>query len=158
MALDLLAEAECQSADVAVDGPASEIQASIRAMQTAWRAEFAQWLLQRRSGGICVVGNGGQLLGSGLGGEIDRYPVVVRFNQFRGSSSITADIGDRLEVWVTAPGYSGAVPPGVPWVVISGPEMAFKLQDWGRFEASRKWGARVLTVPTAGVVGIGEST
>lgn len=147
IALDLLAEAECQSADVSVDGPASEIQASIRAMQTAWRAEFAQWLLQRRSGGICIVGNGGQLLGSGLGGEIDRYPVVVRFNQFRGSSSITADIGDRLEVWVTAPGYSGAVPPGVPWVVISGPEMAFKLQDWGRFEASRKWGARVLTVP-----------
>ena len=147
MALDLLAEAAGPSADPATDGALDKIPANIRAMQGTWREEFSQWLQQRASDGICVVGNGGQLLGSGLGGEIDQYPVVVRFNQFRGSSSIAADIGDHLDVWVTAPGYSGAVPPGVQWVVVSGPEMAFKLQDWGRFEASRKWGARVLTVP-----------
>lgn len=39
------------------------------------------------------------------------------------------------------------MPQGVQWVVVSGPEMAFRLQDWRRFEASWQDGTRLLTVP-----------
>jgi capsular polysaccharide export protein len=116
-------------------------------MQAEWRAQFAQWLLQRSAKGLCVVGNGGNLIGSGLGSEIDRHGVVVRFNQFNGGSSRAVDIGARIDVWVTAPGFSGPVPQGVQWVVVSGPEMAFRLQDWRRFEAPWRDGTPVLTVP-----------
>lgn len=50
-------------------------------------------------------GNGGSLIGSSLGSEIDRHGVVVRFNQFNGGSSRAVDIGARVDVWVTAPGF-----------------------------------------------------
>lgn len=125
----------------------SAIGVGIRAMQTVWRADFAQWLRQRSADGICVVGNGGRLLGAGLGEEIDRHAVVVRFNQFRDAANHLADLGSRVDVWVTSPGFSGAVPAGVEWVVVSGPDMAFRLQDWRRFETPRRLGAKVLTIP-----------
>lgn len=147
LALGLLAEAGCSPVGQFAVLAGSGIQATIRAMQAVWRADFADWLLQRSARSVCVVGNGGSLIGSALGGEIDRQGVVVRFNQFTGASTSLADIGSRIDVWVTAPGFSGPVPAGVQWVVVSGPEMAFRLQDWSRFEASRDWGARVLTVP-----------
>lgn len=147
LALGLLAEAGGSPAGQFTEPVGSEIQASIRAMQGVWRANFADWLLQRGASGICVVGNAGSLIGSALGGAIDRHGVVVRFNQFSGGSASLADIGARVDVWVTSPGFAGPVPPDVQWVVVSGPEMAFRLQDWSRFEASRRWGAKVLTVP-----------
>ncbi len=147
LALGLLAEAGCPPAGQFADLAGSAIQASIRAMQAVWRADFADWLLQRSASGVCVVGNAGSLIGSALGEEIDRQGAVVRFNQFTGGSTSLADIGTRIDVWVTAPGFAGPVPAGVQWVVVSGPEMAFRLQDWSRFEASRHWGAKVLTVP-----------
>ncbi len=148
MALDLLAEAGDRSCeDQASDPVMSELQVSVRAMQAQWRADFAHWLRQRQSRGICVVGNGGCLIGCGLGGEIDQHAVVVRFNQFMGGASSPNDIGGRVDVWVSAPGFSGPVPPEVGWLVVSGPEMAFRLQDWRRFEAAWRKGARILTIP-----------
>jgi hypothetical protein len=125
MAFDLLTEAGYPSGERPANGPVCEIRNRVRLMQAEWRAQFAQWLLQRSAKGLCVVGNGGNLIGSGLGSEIDRHGVVVRFNQFNGGSSRAVDIGARIDVWVTAPGFSGPVPQGVQWVVVSGPEMAF---------------------------------
>jgi hypothetical protein len=147
MALDLLAEVGGSPLDHAADQHLSEAQTNIRTMQASWREEFAQWLQQQGAGGICVVGNGGKLLGAGLGLMIDEQAVVVRFNLFRGSASTSADIGERVDVWVTAPGFDGAVPKGVQWVVVTGPDMAFKLRDWLRFEGHLRTGAKVLTVP-----------
>jgi hypothetical protein len=155
-ALNLLAEAQSSSAQPSAvlttnggrgKGGENSIEASIRAKQTDWRPDFANWLRQRSANGICVVGNANRMIGAGLGDEIDQHGVVVRFNQFRESSSSLADIGTRMDVWVTSPGFSGAVPPGVEWVVVSGPEMAFRLQDWRRFEAPQRLGVKILTVP-----------
>jgi len=146
MALDLLAEVGFPMGHAAVRH-LGEAQTNIRSMQGIWRAEFAQWLQQQGTAGICVVGNGGNLLGAGLGQMIDRQGVVVRFNQFRGADSTAADIGERVDVWVTAPGFDGAVPNGVQWVVVTGPDMAFKMRDWHRFEGPLRTGTKVLTVP-----------
>jgi hypothetical protein len=147
LALDLLAEADGLSAAPKAGRPLDRTQAEIRRMQAVWRAEFGQWLQVRGEGGVCVVGNGGNLLGAGLGPLIDAQGVVVRFNRFRGTDSAPADIGERVDVWVTAPGFAGPVPAGVPWVVVSGADMAFRLQDWRRFAEPLRSGAKVLTVP-----------
>jgi hypothetical protein len=147
LAIDLLAEADGLAADQPADRPLSETQAEIRRMQATWRSEFGQWLQVRGERGVCVLGNGGNLLGAGLGPLIDEHGAVVRFNRFRGSASTPADIGERVDVWVTAPGYTGAAPAGVPWIVVSGADMAFRLQDWRRFEEPLRSGAKVLTVP-----------
>lgn len=147
LACAVLAEVDGLSSRHAADKAPSEVPATIKGLQRAWRAEFAQWLRQRGSGGVCVVGNGANLLKAGLGPVIDAQAVVVRFNRFRGPSSTRADVGERIDVWVTAPGFDGTAPHGVPWVVVTGPEMSFRLQDWRRFEAPVRAGAKVLTVP-----------
>jgi hypothetical protein len=146
-ALDLLAELDGLPPHLAAGQPLSQTQITIRGMQAAWREEFGQWLQLRGQDGVCVVGNGGNLQGAGLGRLIEAQGAVVRFNQFRGDASTLADIGERVDVWVTAPGYAGAAPAGVPWIVVSGADMAFRLQDWRRFEEPLRSGAKVLTVP-----------
>ncbi len=47
---------------------------------------------------VIIVGNGGSLLGSGLGPFIDSHAVVVRFNLFR-TGPFAADVGTRTSVW-----------------------------------------------------------
>jgi hypothetical protein len=144
---DLLAEADGLSVNPSAGLPLGETQAEIRAMQEAWRAEFGKWLQAQGEGGVCVVGNGGKLLGAGLGLLIDGQGAVVRFNRFRGADSAPEDIGERVDVWVTAPGFAGPAPAGVRWVVVSGADMAFRLQDWRRFDEPLRCGSKVLTVP-----------
>ena len=146
LALGLLAEAGYSRSGPFADCAESGVEDFIRARQADWRADFANWLQQRSANGICVVGNGSGLLGFGVGG-IDSPGVVVRFNRFSERSSLATDVAARVDVWVTSPGFAGDVPAGVQWVVVSGPDMAFRLQDWRRFEVPRRWGARVLTVP-----------
>jgi len=115
--------------------------------QMQWRDDFAELLRRTRSMGICVVGNGGNLKGAGRGDWIDSHGLVVRFNRFRCAESNVTDIGARTQIWVGAPGYSGAPPDQAEWVVISGPDMRFRRQNWepqrDRLELDRP----VLTVP-----------
>jgi hypothetical protein len=120
-------------------------QAQILAQQTVWQEEFARWL-QARTGGICVVGNSGYLIGQEQGYLIDRHQTVVRFNQFRGVNSDDKDIGQRLSIWVTAPNCQNTPPAQVSWVILTG-TVAFKLKDWSRFDDFLANGGRVLTVP-----------
>jgi hypothetical protein len=144
---DLLMELRGQPLDSSLQGPLSPTHIVVRDEQESWRAEFRQWLQARCQQGLCVVGNGGTLLGAGLGRWIDSHGVVVRFNRFQGAASTAVDIGHRLDVWVTSADQDIAVPSGVPWIVVSGPEMAFRLQNWGRFADSLSSRSKVLTVP-----------
>lgn len=146
-ALDMLAEKNALPLCRFAASPSDEVHATVRGMQAAWRAEYAQWLRRHRSGGVWVVGNASSLLAAGLGPHIDRQEVVARFNAFRGEASNSADIGERVDVWVTAPDFRGDAPRGVRWVIVTGPDMAYRMRDWRRFEAPLLAGSRVLTVP-----------
>jgi hypothetical protein len=73
--------------------------------------------------------------------------MVVRFNLFRSEGTTGVDIGERLGVWVVAPGFSGFPPPRVEWIVVSGPDVQFRLQGWKRLLPALSNGACVLTVP-----------
>jgi len=130
--------------------PLNAVADVVRQMQPAWREEFATWLKEQQgANGICVVGNGSQLRGSARGVNIDAHGAVVRFNRFRGEDSQERDIGSRLNVWVTAPGFDGGAPAGVKWIILSGPAMDFRLQNWCRFEEPLQNGAKIVTVPLA---------
>ncbi len=54
-----------------------------------------------RRGGVCVVGCNGGLRGSGLGGLVDAYGVVVRFNRDK-TRGYEADVGGRCDVRVVS--------------------------------------------------------
>lgn len=152
-AVALPAVASCLQARVGESG----IEHRIDSSQLAWREAFASWLVAAgSSGGICVVGNAATLKGRGLGAAVDRCAAVVRFNHYMGSAGLAADVGCRTDVWVVSPGYSGPAPEDVSWVVMTGPDMRYRLKDWRNVMPLLNKGVPVLTVPLAvwrGLVG-----
>jgi hypothetical protein len=152
LALLLIKEAglsvELPAPAAAPSGPKEGKSGEIRSLQGLWRGEFSELVRQNAAmSGICVVGNAGRMSGSRLGAAIDSHSLVVRFNRFRGNSSDEADIGARLDVWVVAPAFSGKPPPMVKWVVLSGPNMQYRLHNWKRLLPAREAGAAILTIP-----------
>jgi hypothetical protein len=121
--------------------------ACVETEQAQWRESFENYL-RGCTGRICVVGNAGTLLGSGLGGWIDGHDCVIRFNQFSGAISKAKDIGTRTDVWVRAPGF---IPTDLTftgrWLVMSGPDMRYRLTNWRLMLPYLRNGGRVLTVP-----------
>ncbi len=120
--------------------------ARLQEQQQAWRDSFAQQLRQAEEG-ICVVGNSGSLSGSGLGNYIDSHSLVVRFNLFSGPKSEAIDLGNHLDIWVGAPGFSGQPPHEVSWVISTGPDMRFRRQNWAPLKNRLERDLPVLTVP-----------
>ncbi|UDM53331.1 capsular polysaccharide biosynthesis protein [Cupriavidus sp. MP-37] len=129
------------------DGDAGWL-AELHRKQPQWRAAFARWVTDCcQSNGLCVVGNAGVLKGRGLGAHIDRAGGVVRFNRFARGECMAADVGRRLDVWVVAPGYRGRAPESPDWIVVTGPDMRYRMQDWQLVMPFLKAGVPVLTVP-----------
>lgn len=129
---------------------AHSLVASVDTQQATWRALFEEWVAQRRAvGGLCVVGNAAVLKGLALGPVVDACAGVVRFNRFGTSAELQPDVGQRTDVWVVSPGYQGPAPRGVSWVVMSGPDVRYRLQDWGTVLPLLEAGVPVLTVPLA---------
>lgn len=124
--------------------------ARVDTCQLAWRAAFADcFRAALSSGGVAVVGNAATLIGLGGGAQIDRHGMVVRFNHFMGGDVPTGDVGIKTDVWVLSPGYEGPVPEQVAWVVMSGPDMRFRLSDWHNVLPLVRQGVPVLTIPLA---------
>lgn len=127
---------------------ANPLIASIHTQQTAWRDGFTQWVAQRRAqGGLCVVGNAAVLQGLALGPAVDASAGVVRFNRYGADASLQPDVGQRTDVWVVSPGYRGPAPRGVSWVVVSGPDVRYRVREWATVLPLREAGVPVLTVP-----------
>ena len=121
--------------------------ADLSEQQHHWRTRFAEYVHSCRDKGICLVGNAGSLTGAGQGMWIDGQGLVVRFNRYRNETSRDEDVGVRLQVWVAAPGYAGPMPLEAPWVVVTGPEMQVRRQNWQPLRPRLEQGLPVLTAP-----------
>jgi len=114
--------------------------------QDAQRADFIRFLAEQTN--LCVVGNAGQLNGSGLGTRIDAHDCVIRFNQYASLHSDPKDRGIKTDVWVRAPGF---VPQQLDytgkWGVVTGPDLRYRLTDWRLFLPLLDRGVPMLTVP-----------
>ena len=123
--------------------------AELHRSQEAWREMFADHLRNHRAS-LCVVGNAGTLVGSGLGERIDTHRSVTRFNRYRSDVSNPADTGTRIDVWVRAPDL-GDFDPGADespsWVVLSGADPRYHLAEWDAIVGLMERGAKVLTIP-----------
>ena len=112
------------------------------------RLAFADWLRRRgAAGGIAVVGNAAGLAGTGLGARIDGHGAVIRFNRWHGADTVTADIGQRIDVWVVSPELDVTVPAGLSWAIVSGPDPRFLMRRWTLARRLHDAGVAVLTVP-----------
>lgn len=126
--------------------------ADIFARQDQWRNAFqAKLAIQARQQGICVVGNAGCMRGSLLGEVIDQQSCVVRFNVFSSAQTDGADMGYKHDVWVVTPGFkSGQVPADFSGdIVLTGPDMQYRLLDWSGMQVFRDHDLPLLTVPLA---------
>jgi hypothetical protein len=131
----------------------AEALAQLQAQQDNWRAEFAHLLNAHRES-ICVVGNAGALQGAGCGAAIDRSDLVVRFNRFatreKPLKTSAEDVGQKLGVWICAPGLEPPYPEeveNVEWIILTGPDMRYQLSQWHHIVPLIKEGKKVLTVP-----------
>ncbi|HEX5515661.1 MAG TPA: glycosyltransferase family 29 protein [Gammaproteobacteria bacterium] len=132
-------------ADAADFGRRSVI--AIQKCQQSWRDQFAAVIRQYPDAGICVVGNAGILQGCGLGSEIDGHGLVVRFNRFRSERTSAADTGVRTDIWVRAPDFPGAAPVEADWIIVSGPDMRYRMRHWQNVRDPQRPDVPVLTVP-----------
>ena len=135
-------------AEYGADTLQQPLRQRLHAKQTEWRQQFAVWLAERsRTGPICVVGNAATLHGSGLESAIESCSVVVRFNRCGVEADFAADVGRRTDVWVVSPAYRGPIPAGVRWVLVTGPDMRYRLQDWRMVMPLLAADSPVLTFP-----------
>lgn len=61
-------------------------------------AETLKNLLENKK--VAVVGNGPQEIGSGNGGKIDSYDIVIRFNDFSNTPEHQKDYGTKTDFWI----------------------------------------------------------
>lgn len=114
--------------------------------QEARRTAFADYLRAVKS--LCVVGNHSGLMGSGLGADIDAHDCVVRFNQYRSPQSNPEDIGEKSDVWVRMPGVAREhIDFHGGWVVVSGPDLRYRLSNWHAVRDLLERNVPMLTVP-----------
>lgn len=120
--------------------------ASMWRQEEQWRTDFLSMIVTQKEGGIAIVGNGARLNGAGLGEQIDQHRFVLRFNRFTGANSTREDNGIKLDIWVRAPDYVGPAP-RVDWLLMTGPAIQFKLQNWRPLKPLIKNGAKLVCVP-----------
>jgi len=118
--------------------------------QDEWRTYFRRKLIeQSRQKGVCVVGNAGVMLNSALGDIIDQCGCVVRFNTFSSEQTNTSDMGQKHDLWVVTPGFCAQNIPATfsGNVVLTGPDMQYRMLDWSGVKVFREQGLPLLTVP-----------
>lgn len=122
----------------------------IQDQQSRWRDVFQTELLKRSAqSGVCVVGNAGNMRGALLGSVIDQCDYVVRFNTFSSAETNISDRGQKLDAWVITPGFQVATVPEnfSGTVVLTGPDVRYRLLNWSGVSAVIDHDLPLLTVP-----------
>lgn len=123
--------------------------ADLYTRQARWQSEFARFI-HNKAGDICVVGNAPLAKEYDRGAVVDSFGCVVRFNHYATTESDAANLGERLDVWMVAPGIEGPYPQGsrdTDWVIVSGSDSLFRLDDWEPTLPLVADGKPVLSVP-----------
>lgn len=99
-----------------------------------WQLQQQNWLTELKSRlaeckTIAIVGNSPGLRNAEYGTEIDAADFVVRFNLYNSTQTRLEDIGNKLSLWVVAPGYRGPAALS-EFCLVSGPDMLFWRQNW----------------------------
>ena len=118
--------------------------------QDEWRADFRRKLLLKvGQNGVCVVGNAGVMRYSVLGGIIDQHDCVVRFNTFSNERTDVDDMGRKHDIWVVTPAFCMKKIPAAfsGSIVLTGPDMLYRMLDWSGVQVFRELGLPLLTVP-----------
>lgn len=117
--------------------------------QDQWRADFRRKLiLQAEQKDICVVGNAGVMRDSALGSIIDQHDCVVRFNTFSSAQTDLDDMGEKHTVWVVTPAFRVEQAPAAfsGSIVLTGPDMQYRMLDWSGLRVFRELELPLLTV------------
>jgi capsule polysaccharide export protein KpsC/LpsZ len=68
----------------------------------SYKGRLKTLILESR-GDVCIVGNSPSLIGKGLGEEIDKHKLVIRFNSYNTDYPYSEDYGCKTDVWVRMP-------------------------------------------------------
>ena len=123
---------------------------SVQQKQYDWRKELHAFLAGCVAGdGICVVGNAGIMRGARLAAGIDAHACVVRFNTFTSELTDQEDMGRKTDIWGVAPNYrSNVLAEGFRGrIMLSGPDVRYRLADWSGLSALVDLNMPVLTTP-----------
>jgi len=118
----------------------------IREQQKSWRIKWLEELSILAKDGIAVVGNSATLDNKSQGEDIDRHAAVIRFNQPITKPGYKRHFGSNTHTRVIAPNYRGPIP-ACDWIVISGPDMQYQLQNWTHLMPALKRGSAIITIP-----------
>lgn len=137
------------AADTALT-PYQQSLLTVQQRQMQWRLSFAQqvktWV---HAHGICVVGNAAGMHGACLGQSIDQHSAVVRFNTYADPKLAYEDVGQCINVWGLTPSYKlerNATVCG-SYMVLTGPDIRYKLLNWQGLYGAVTSGLIVLTIP-----------
>lgn len=102
------------------------------ASQLMQQEQLLQHWMQRcrQASSIAIVGNSAGLAGAGSGRQIDQADVVIRFNHCFSDQTSLADIGQKTDIWVVAPGFRGPKQQA-DLTILSGPAMLWHQQKFG---------------------------
>lgn len=142
--IDVVKRPTPQSSDQSIE--AVELDA-INNSQPAWRQELFEYLHGKS---VTVVGNGTSLANTNMGQSIDSNTIVCRFNRFPEIGDVTNDVGQRTDIWITSPDVLNekkVLPSDVKWVIISGGDVRYTLQNWSGAVSHFKQDRRIITIP-----------
>lgn len=141
---NLVNEARCGNQ---VRGPQAAMVKRWLTQQDVWNQHLQQSLQSAQR--IHIVGNSPVLKGKNQGRDIDSADLVIRFNHFTSIHTRHQDIGQKLNIWVTAPAYNGPRPAQPDFVITTGANMLYWQQRFDHLAEYDQKQTPVLDIPLA---------
>jgi len=115
--------------------------------QEKWCQDFENYIKKIDESKICIVGNGPQIVQGQFGQFIDTHDLIIRFNSLDIKLRPERAFGSRCHVWVRSPVLNYRPKLSIPWVVMTGPFMFWRLNYDGLYESRKAENQVTLLVP-----------